>query len=119
MEANVPAPAAGWITVSNTAHRAHQTREDIVLCGRVLPYPLTPSPVKPRGRVCRSCEERTRAARNLQVRPPVNEPVTKQQRKAQAKRKAAAEIDKRDRAKIRGTAPHTVSGGLPTLGNDR
>lgn len=49
----------------------------------------------------------------------MNEPVTKQQRKAQAKRKAAAEIDKRDRAEIRGTAPHTVSGGLPTLGNDR
>lgn len=105
--------------MTNTAHRAHQTRKDAVLCGRILLEPLTPSPVKPRGRLCPSCEERVRAGNHLQEPQTISEPATKRQRKAQAQREAALEIDKRDRAKIRGTSPHTISGGLPTLGKDR
>jgi len=49
----------------------------------------------------------------------MSESAAKRLRKAQAKRKTALEIDKRDRAKIRGKSPHTINGGLPTLGKNR
>ncbi len=104
--------APGWVVLCDRggrvqAHRTNPERPGRVMCGRVadasLPVQRRP-PIKTTQ--CQRCLQRLHRARlaagldTEHVRDP-------------------DELDRRDRARARGTSIRTVSGGLPTLGRDR